>query len=103
MSVTAKFAFHKTEKHHWKDGAGIVHESTIVYLQAVFDDGIPEHRRFAKATPSGELRMQIDNPAALEYFKPGEKYYLTLDSEDRHKHGGERDETPPSSDANIAA
>ena len=38
--------------------------------------GRPEDQRFSKATPSGSLRMQVDNPAALEQFEPGKAYYL---------------------------
>lgn len=35
-----------------------------------------ENARFTKATPWGEIRMGIDNPAALEQFKAGESYYV---------------------------
>ena len=44
-------------------------------LSCQYDQSIPEDLRFQKATPSGSIRMQIDNPAALEQFKLGETYY----------------------------
>ena len=45
-------------------------------LRAVYDDGHPENNAFAKATPTGELTIGIDNPAAQDFFKPGKEYYL---------------------------
>lgn len=41
-----------------------------------YDTSIPEDVRFSKATPSGELKMYVDNPAALEQLKLGQDYYL---------------------------
>ena len=35
-----------------------------------------ENARFTKATPWGEIRLGIDNPAALEQFAPGKEYYV---------------------------
>lgn len=49
-----------------------------VKLEPRYDETIPEDRRFSKATPSGELRMRIDNPAALEQLKPGKFFYIDL-------------------------
>ena len=40
-----------------------------------YDNTIPEDQRFQKATPVGEIEMQIDNPAALEQFTIGKSYY----------------------------
>lgn len=36
----------------------------------------PENVRFTKATPWGNIKLGIDNPAALERFKVGEQYYV---------------------------
>lgn len=66
--VRAKFQVTAIKKMHW----GV----TILELSAVYDDGIEENRRFAKATPSGKLEMQIDNPPATEFFELGQWYYL---------------------------
>jgi hypothetical protein len=35
-----------------------------------------ENARFTKATPWGEIRLGIDNPAALEQFEAGKEYYV---------------------------
>ena len=35
-----------------------------------------ENARFTQATPWGEIKMGIDNPAALEQFQPGKSYYV---------------------------
>jgi hypothetical protein len=48
-------------------------DSTIVSFSAVSDDA---NKTWSKWTPSGELQMQINNPAALEQFKIGEFYFL---------------------------
>lgn len=39
-----------------------------------YDDSVPEDQRYARYTPSGELRIQVDNPAVS--FEPGKQYYL---------------------------
>jgi len=41
-----------------------------------YDATIPEDQRFQKATPSGEISMQVDNPAALAQFALGKAYYV---------------------------
>ena len=43
---------------------------------AEYDQSIPEDQRFAKATPSARLEMQVDNPAALEQLGLGKTYYV---------------------------
>lgn len=35
-----------------------------------------ENARFTTATPWGEIRLGIDNPAALEQFEAGKNYYV---------------------------
>lgn len=35
-----------------------------------------ENARFTKATPSGEIRMHIDNEVALAQFEQGKQYYV---------------------------
>lgn len=35
-----------------------------------------ENARFTVATPWGEIRLGIDNPAALEQFAMGHEYYV---------------------------
>ena len=43
-----------------------------------YDPTLPEDQKFAKATPSGELSMYVDNPAALAQLELGKAYYLDL-------------------------
>lgn len=38
----------------------------------------PENAVFGKATPWGEIKLGIANPAAKAFFKPGKKYYVTF-------------------------
>jgi hypothetical protein len=47
-----------------------------VTLRCVYDQDTPEDQRFQKATPSGEIKMQIDNPAALAQFTVGHAFYV---------------------------
>jgi hypothetical protein len=35
-----------------------------------------ENARFTQATPWGEIKMGIDNPAALKQFAQGKTYYV---------------------------
>lgn len=39
-------------------------------------DGLDEDNTFAKFSPSGEFSLTVTNPALLDQFKPGEKYYV---------------------------
>jgi hypothetical protein len=43
---------------------------------AVYDNGTEENKRYAKATPSGQLEMTVDNPLAQAFFELGKSYYL---------------------------
>jgi hypothetical protein len=38
--------------------------------------GNPEDNQFAKATPSGSIKITIDNPAAKDFLTPGKSYYV---------------------------
>ena len=51
-----------------------------VEFTAVMDNDTPEDARFSQSTPSGLLKMQVDNPAAD--FKPGTTYYLDFTEAD---------------------
>ena len=54
-------------------GTGEVTLSAVTY-------GSEENEMFWKYTPAGELKMQVDNPAALKVFEPGKEYYLDIQS-----------------------
>lgn len=43
-------------------------------MSPIYDTTTPENERFTKATPWGELKMRVDNPAAL--LEVGKIYYL---------------------------
>lgn len=70
--VRAKFkCYSKTEVTH--EGG---HKSTEVHLRPVCADDLPENQRFHRYTPSGELKMIIDNPSAVEALAPGKTFYV---------------------------
>ncbi|MEU9888660.1 hypothetical protein [Sphaerisporangium sp. NPDC051011] len=46
----------------------------VYRFQPQYDASIPEDQRYARYTPSGELRITVDNPAVS--FEPGRAYYL---------------------------
>ena len=54
--------------------------SKIVQLGVVYSrkDG-EENHDFTKATPTGHIEMQIDNPAAAVQFKPLRDYYVEFE------------------------
>ena len=45
-------------------------------FRAVCQDETPENQRFHEATPSGQLEMMVNNPAAVSQFAVGKSYYL---------------------------
>lgn len=65
--VRAKFRVDSIAKHSWGGSS--------IKLSCTYDDKIPEDQRFQKATPSGTIEMQIDNPAAVELFELGKYFY----------------------------
>lgn len=50
--------------------------ATVVILRAQYDGSIPDDMRYAKATPSGSMEMEIDNPDALACFPLGSVHYI---------------------------
>lgn len=73
MSVRGKFKLTAIEQCSWAKGGSVAH---TLKFRTIYDQSIPEDQRFAKATPTGSLEMQVDNPAALEQFALGGDYYL---------------------------
>jgi hypothetical protein len=72
LTVRAKFQLQEVTSNYWNK------ESKTLVFRANYDQNIPEDQRFAKATPSGEFKMLVDNPAALEVLEIGKYYYLDL-------------------------
>ena len=66
MTIRAKFTVSAiTDRGYTKE----------VEFTCQYDQSVPEDQRFYRATPSGSIKMQIDNPLALEVFKLGAKFY----------------------------
>ncbi len=68
MTVRAKLHLKSETLYEW-GGKKLTFETR-------YDTSIPEDQRFQKATPTGNIEMQIDNPVALEQFKLGGDYYV---------------------------
>jgi len=45
-------------------------------VEGVKGNACTENEMFGKATPSGEIWMNIMNQAAVDYFTPGKSYYV---------------------------
>lgn len=73
MTVRAKFVC-QSARHFTPDGTG---QREYVFVPQ-YDMSIPEDRRFQKASPWGEFKIMVDNPAVFERFKVGQAYYLDL-------------------------
>lgn len=70
MSIRCKMQLQQITEHAWSKSA------KGLKFAAFYDDSIPEDQRFARATPTASLEMQVDNPTALEQFKLGDYYYF---------------------------
>lgn len=51
------------------------HQKSIT-LEAVYDQKVAEDVSFSKATPSGRIEMQIDNPDAIAAMPVGAVFYV---------------------------
>jgi hypothetical protein len=47
-----------------------------IVLRPEYDHTIPEDQRFAQATPSGEIFLQVDNPSAGAALQLGKSFYI---------------------------
>ncbi len=54
-----------------KDGGTM---GVIVRMNPSYETGV--NKAFWQATPSGNLEMQINNPAVFDFFRSGQKYWL---------------------------
>jgi hypothetical protein len=60
-------------------GARLYGTNEEVELSAVYGGSTnAEDNTYARATPTGRLQLQIDNPSAQGFFKPGKKYYVDI-------------------------
>jgi hypothetical protein len=72
--MRAKFKVYSVTRFNW-EAVEVVLNPVMVSLVKSEEDS-KENTDFWKATPNGELKMTVCNPKALDYFKPGEEYYL---------------------------
>jgi hypothetical protein len=68
MNIRAKFVVQEITTTNWG--------GTKVLMRPEYDEKLAEDQSYAKATPSGELWMQVDNPIALNELTLGRKFYL---------------------------
>ena len=59
-------------------GGHLVQEAghQTVRFNAVGADGVDENERYHRYTPSGSLKIRIDNEALRDAFQPGHEYYI---------------------------
>lgn len=71
-TVRAKF---KVAEINTKQISSTYSQITIV-LRPEYDMKLAEDLSFSKATPSGEIKIQIDNPTAIELMPIGKLFYV---------------------------
>ena len=74
MPVRAKFRCNAETRRKW--GPDDQQTTRSYDFTAMYDPEAPEDQRYASATPSGSLTIQVDNPAVT--FEPGKSYYLDV-------------------------
>lgn len=74
---TARCKFRLTQISLYKSEPKGVATKTYKFT-ACYDPTIPEDQRFAKYTPTGEVTIVVDNPAAEEMFVHGTDYYFDI-------------------------
>ena len=70
--VRAKVTLISSKQHMYNP------EARELEFNCVYDDGIPENKRFYDATPSGHFTMLVNNPKVIRQLELGESYYLDL-------------------------
>lgn len=68
--VRAKFTVQEITSVNWSPTV------RIIKLFPICDTNTPENQRFTKATPAGEIWLQIDNPPASDVFTLGKTFYV---------------------------
>ena len=83
MTVRAKMRVVELKQSFWNGGGPDGVDGVTIKLQPVYDgDPASPNYSWSKATPSGEVTMQITNPAAYEQFKPGRCYFVDFSPAD---------------------
>lgn len=73
MSVNAKFKVQRVTPQSTHDG------STLAEVEMVPDYAGGRNTDWSKWTPSGVIRMNVTNPAALEQFQVGSAFTVTFE------------------------
>lgn len=71
-TVRAKFKVTQIIETHYAPNSS---QKKIV-LEAQYDPKVAEDVSFSKATPSGRMEIQIDNPVAIERMPVGKIFYV---------------------------
>lgn len=71
MGVRAKMQVQQITEYSYASG------QKEVKLRPVYEDG-GVNKTWAQATPDGEIRLMINNPAAANQFKVGEYFFIDL-------------------------
>lgn len=75
MTVRAKMRCNGRSEKNWGQSEGV--DAIEVTLQAVYsNDKNDPNYSWSQASPSGELKLLITNPAAYEQFKLGKAYFV---------------------------
>jgi hypothetical protein len=86
--VICKFTVQSVEQQFGKKRNPETDEYDVPYVSGIKVNLAPvyapkdakcENAKFWEATPQGQLWMQINNPAAFEFFEKGGDLYLTLE------------------------
>ena len=75
LNVVAKMRC--VERRDYQHSADAKQKTTTVRLQPVYADEGP-NATWSKYTPSGQVELQITNPAAVESFELGKCYLVTF-------------------------
>lgn len=74
MTVRAKFVVLDV-KHAPTQDSGPYAQVTMVPVWEGYRGGVAgDNKSWSKYTPSGEIKMSITNPSAIEAFEPGKLY-----------------------------
>lgn len=83
MKVVAKFKLLEKTERGYANGASIVKQAEFRFVPVWEENGV--NRRWSEATPSGELKMVVTNPAAIDAFDVGADYFLAFHKADPAK------------------
>jgi len=78
--VRCKFYVSSVTKHGYCVEGKPQTSNIEVTLSAVYapKDDKSENHKFWTATPSGSMKLQVNNPACFDFFKEGEELYIDV-------------------------